>query len=300
MKSMYNCSEIKRYQNVINRGSNPIALVYTVTVLWENSLSICHLCFSISSLFLSISFCLHPEISQYGLVVATSGDTGGAALHAFGHNSTYPVTVFYPASGVSRSQALQMAQAASQRRGLQSVGVNGADFDFCQSAVKAMLSDKEFAGKIQSTGVHLTGANSINWGRLVPQVRDELSFCALIWGVMVSFWYQAFSFVRSHLKSSHIADKRKNFHMALYPLPPSSNESVIDNESNVWQMAMHIILVLPHNLPKQCRLSLTGTLPWRFSVHCEMSKETIPNSRRKIRFLLLFFFFCALKSERPV
>ena len=61
--------------------------------------------------------------------------------------------------------------------------------------------------------------------------------------------------VRGHLKSSHIADKRKNFHMALYPLPPSSNESVIDNGRSVWQMALHIILVLPHSLPKQCRLS---------------------------------------------
>ena len=61
--------------------------------------------------------------------------------------------------------------------------------------------------------------------------------------------------VRGYLKSSHIADKRKNFHMALYPLPPSSNESVIDNGRSVWQMAMHIILVLPHSLPKQCRLS---------------------------------------------
>ena len=55
--------------------------------------------------------------------------------------------------------------------------------------------------------------------------------------------------LRGHLESSHIADKRKNFHMALYPLPPSSNESVIDNGRNVWQLAMHIILVLPHNLP---------------------------------------------------
>ena len=45
--------------------------------------------------------------------------------------------------------------------------------------------------------------------------------------------------VRGHLKSSHIADKRKNFHMPLYPLPPSSNESVIDNEKNVWQMAFN-------------------------------------------------------------
>ena len=78
--------------------------------------------------------------------------------------------------------------------------------------------------------------------------------------------------LRGHLKSSHIADKRKNFHMALYPLPPSSNESVIDNGSIVWQMAMHIILVLPNNLPKQCRRSHAGTLPWRFSVHALIAK----------------------------
>ena len=69
--------------------------------------------------------------------------------------------------------------------------------------------------------------------------------------------------------------------MALYPLPPSSNENVIDNGSNVWQMAMHIILVLSHNLLKHCCLSHAGMLPWRFSVHCEMNKETISNSRTK-------------------
>ena len=91
--------------------------------------------------------------------------------------------------------------------------------------------------------------------------------------------------LRGHLKSSHIADKRKNFQMALYPLPPSSNESVIDNGGIVWQAAFltvqvyfkdrlwwltkaftkHLyrskvpvsneILVLRHNLLKQCRLS---------------------------------------------
>ena len=44
--------------------------------------------------------------------------------------------------------------------------------------------------------------------------------------------------IRGHLKSSHIADKRKSFHMALYPLPPSSNESVIDNGRNVRQTAL--------------------------------------------------------------
>ena len=103
--------------------------------------------------------------------------------------------------------------------------------------------------------------------------------------------------LRGRLKSSHIADKRKNFHMALHPLPPSSNESVIDSGSNVWQMAVHMILVLPHNLPKQCRLSHAGMLPWRFSIHCEMNKKTISNSRTKIRFLL-FFLFRTVKSRQ--
>ena len=81
--------------------------------------------------------------------------------------------------------------------------------------------------------------------------------------------------------------------MALYPLPPSSNESVIDNGSNVWQMAMPIILVLSHNLSKQCLLSHAGTLPWRFSVHCKMNMETILHSRRTIQFLLIFLSFSA-------
>ena len=81
--------------------------------------------------------------------------------------------------------------------------------------------------------------------------------------------------------------------MALYPLPPSSNESVIDNGRNVWQMAMPIILVLSHNLSKQCLLSHAGMLPWRFSVHCEMNMETILHSRRTIRFLLFFLSFSA-------
>ena len=63
--------------------------------------------------------------------------------------------------------------------------------------------------------------------------------------------------------------------MALYPLPPSSNESVMDNGRNVWQTGVYIILVLSHDLPKQCRLSHAGTPPWSFSVHCKMNKETI-------------------------
>ena len=106
--------------------------------------------------------------------------------------------------------------------------------------------------------------------------------------------------LRGHLKCSHIADKRKNFHMALYPLPPSSNESVIDNGSIVWQMAMHIILILPNNLSKQCRRSHAGTLPWRFSVHAliaKMNKGKISNSRKRYDFYFNLFLFLHVQKR---
>ena len=135
--------------------------------------------------------------------------------------------------------------------------------------------------------------------------------------------------LRGHLKSSHIADKRKNFHMALYPLPPSSNESVIDNGRNVWQMPSFTSKIVfddsqrrspnaryrskvPASNEKSsffvstCSnnvvcLTHAGTPPWRFCVHCEKNKETISNSRRRIHVRFLFFlFFCMLKSRWPV
>ena len=103
--------------------------------------------------------------------------------------------------------------------------------------------------------------------------------------------------IRGHLKSSHIADKRKNFHMALYPLPPSSNESVIDNGRSVWQMAMHIILVLPHNCSNNVVCLTQGRFPGCSASIAKWTKETILilNSRRKIRFLLFFLFLHAQK-----
>ena len=98
--------------------------------------------------------------------------------------------------------------------------------------------------------------------------------------------------LRGHLKSSHIADKRKNFHMALYPLPPYSNESVIDNGRSVWQMAMYIILVLPHSLLKQCRLShVAGTLPWSLAGQRPLQNEQgdlLEPREEKQDFFLLF------------
>ena len=94
-----------------------------------------------------------------------------------------------------------------------------------------------------------------------------------------------------HLKSSHIADKQKNVSYGTLPLPPSSNESVIDNASNVRQTAMHIIFVLPHNLPKQCRLSHPGTLPLRSQVQRQLRNAQRDNLEKNMISTLVFFLF---------
>ena len=71
-------------------------------------------------------------------------------------------------------------------------------------------------------------------------------------------------------------------------LPP---QSVIDNWSNVWQMAMHIILVLPQNMLKRCRLCHAETLPWMFSVHCEMNHNKETTSKKNTSSAYYYFFF---------
>ena len=122
------------------------------------------------------------------------------------------------------------------------------------------------------------------------------------------------SLFRGHLKSSHIADKRKNFHMALYPLPPSSNESVIDNGRNAWQMAMHgrwpngemhgrWPCTLSSFFPTTCSNNVVCLSQGRFPGGLvSIAKGTWRQSRtveQKYDFYFSFFF-CMLKSGWPV
>ena len=102
------------------------------------------------------------------ILVATSGDTGKAALEGFADREHTSIVVFYPDGGVSDIQRLQMV---TQRGG--NVGVFGVrgNFDDCQSAVKAAFSDDAFATRLhEQHGLRLSSANSINWGRLLPQI----------------------------------------------------------------------------------------------------------------------------------
>lgn len=126
------------------------------------------------------------------ILVATSGDTGKAALEGFRDVPQTKIMVFYPEGGVSRIQQLQMV---TQLGGNVKVMAVKGNFDDAQSGVKEIFSDKAFAEKLYEKKVRLSSANSINWGRLAPQIvyyfsayadmlaagrirlGDELDFC---------------------------------------------------------------------------------------------------------------------------
>ena len=101
------------------------------------------------------------------IVTATSGDTGKAALAGFADVEGCGITVFYPADGVSEVQRLQMVTQAGAN--VEVKGVRG-NFDDVQTKVKEIFGDKSLAQVAASAGARLSSANSINVGRLVPQV----------------------------------------------------------------------------------------------------------------------------------
>lgn len=101
------------------------------------------------------------------VLTATSGDTGKAALEGFKDVEGTSVAVFYPCDGVSETQRLQMV--TQEGGNVEVFGVRG-NFDDTQTGVKRIFTDPEVAARLDAAGVALSSANSINWGRLVPQI----------------------------------------------------------------------------------------------------------------------------------
>lgn len=112
------------------------------------------------------------EKRQVMILAATSGDTGKAALEGFKDVPGTACTVFYPAEGTSRIQALQMVTTGGENTRV--IAVRG-NFDDCQTGVKALFADPEVAVALDKRGQVLSSANSINFGRLVPQVAYYFS-----------------------------------------------------------------------------------------------------------------------------
>lgn len=101
------------------------------------------------------------------ILTATSGDTGKAALEGFKDVDGTKVIVFYPSKGVSEIQKLQMV--TQEGSNLSVVAVEGC-FDDAQEGVKSIFGDNEIEHKLKDKGMILSSANSINWGRLAPQI----------------------------------------------------------------------------------------------------------------------------------
>lgn len=112
------------------------------------------------------------------ILTATSGDTGKAAMEGFRDVEGTGIIVFYPSDGVSDMQRRQMV---TQEGGNVCVCAIHGNFDDAQSAVKRIFTSKEAAEKLAASGWKLSSANSINWGRLAPQIAYYISsYCDLL------------------------------------------------------------------------------------------------------------------------
>ncbi|MBE6633313.1 MAG: threonine synthase, partial [Ruminococcaceae bacterium] len=112
------------------------------------------------------------------ILVATSGDTGKAALEGYKDVPGVQIMVFYPVDGVSHVQKLQMATQTGSNVNVCAIKGN---FDDAQNGVKEIFGNAEMAEKLNEKGYFLSSANSINWGRLAPQIVYYISaYCDLL------------------------------------------------------------------------------------------------------------------------
>lgn len=109
---------------------------------------------------------------NYVVLAATSGDTGKAALEAYKDLPGVSIMVFYPFEGVSKLQELQMSTQEGTNVGIHAMR---GDFDKVQKAVKETFGDDSFKELLKKGNVVLSSANSINWGRIVPQIAYHIN-----------------------------------------------------------------------------------------------------------------------------
>ncbi len=112
------------------------------------------------------------------ILVATSGDTGKAALEGYRDVQRTAIQVFYPVDGVSKMQKMQMMTQEGDNVSV--VAIRG-NFDDAQNGVKQIFANCSFSEELDRKGIFLSSANSINWGRLVPQIVYYISaYCDMV------------------------------------------------------------------------------------------------------------------------
>jgi threonine synthase len=113
------------------------------------------------------------------ILTATSGDTGSAAMAGFADVPGVEIAVFFPNVGTSRVQRLQMTTPSAKN--VHGIAIRG-NFDDAQAAVKRIFADEAFRAEAEGKGTLLSSANSINTGRLVPQIGYYLLAAARLAG----------------------------------------------------------------------------------------------------------------------
>ncbi len=127
---------------------------------------------------LSASLVKTEEEKTACILVATSGDTGKGALEGFRDVPRTKILVFYPKDGVSQVQELQMVTQEGRNVGVAAVHGN---FDDAQTGVKRLFSDEKMRQELERRGFFFSSANSINWGRVLPQIVYYISaYCDLL------------------------------------------------------------------------------------------------------------------------
>ena len=141
---------------------------YSVLELWHGKTSAFKdMALQILPYLLTIAMKKEQIDQQVLILVATSGDTGKAALEGFQDVPGTRIVVFYPEDGVSDIQKLQMA--TQQGDNVHVFAVKG-NFDDTQTGVKNIFANEQMNEQIEKLGYKFSSANSINWGRLVPQI----------------------------------------------------------------------------------------------------------------------------------
>lgn len=127
---------------------------------------------------LTASLTKTEEFKTAFILVATSGDTGKGALEGFKNVPKTRILVFYPKDGVSAVQELQMVTQEGSNVGVSAVYGN---FDDAQTGVKRLFSDQKLKEELERRGYFFSSANSINWGRVLPQIVYYVSaYCDLL------------------------------------------------------------------------------------------------------------------------
>ncbi|HWQ88612.1 MAG TPA: threonine synthase [Desulfitobacteriaceae bacterium] len=160
------------YSPAVFGGTNPAPLVNVgkcgVLELWHGpTAAFKDMALQVLPYLLGASLKNLAENSEVIILVATSGDTGKAALEGFKNVKGMNIVVFYPDGGVSAVQERQMT--TTEGNNVHVVAVKG-NFDDCQTAVKEVFASEDLREKLAERQMIFSSANSINWGRLLPQI----------------------------------------------------------------------------------------------------------------------------------